>query len=120
MNAAEIRSMISPKVADLETWQPDDPECWAFGISLEIGIEGQPGIDVFYGTVCSPVWLRRHVEMCGPRTGRGLIVLARYDWPTLERFLREKVRECSGGSWEEIAGRLQRWLTWEYEDVKTG
>jgi hypothetical protein len=39
-----------------------------------------------------------------------------YDYPRLEEFVRAKVVDAAGSTWEDVAVRLSRFGRWEFED----
>lgn len=41
-----------------------------------------------------------------------------YDYNRIEEYLRERVSECEGLSWDEVGGKLGRLGYWEFEDYR--
>ncbi|MBF9237839.1 hypothetical protein I2I05_10575 [Hymenobacter sp. BT683] len=55
---ATIKSYDSNEIEDFRTYYPEDPELFAFSLTLAIGEEGSTGVDNFEITVVTPEFLR--------------------------------------------------------------
>jgi hypothetical protein len=112
---AAIRRFHSPD-CDLATFRPDDPDTVGLLVQLLIGPDGGSGEESFDVIVCTPNWLAQRTADGVPIIGRHHLVVHRYDWPIIERFLRHHVSAIEGGTWSEVAARLSRLGRWEFED----
>ena len=109
----------SASVPDLESFVPDDPECFGVHTIATFGSDDGPGADIFYITVCTPLWLEDLVRSQGGiLAGRNLLIVVRYDYQRVERFLRDYASKCEGDSWREVAEKLGRLGEWEFEDYQ--
>jgi hypothetical protein len=114
---AELRRLHSPDVEDLTTWTPQASE---FAILLQImaGPEGAPGEESFDVTLCTPAWIASRVATDKIMDGRHLLIVARYDYPFIYRYISDYVSSCEGDTWQEVAARISRLGRWEFEDYR--
>jgi hypothetical protein len=111
----EVRSIYSYEVDDLDNWTPSG-ENWSLGIRLVAGPAGEPGEESFDLTVCTGAWLAAKARDAGVFDARHHLVVARYDWPMVDAYLRRRVSSCPGSSWSDVAEKLSRLGFWEFED----
>lgn len=114
---AALRRLHSPDVYDLSSWAPEDED---FGIIVQllVGPEGRPGEESFDITLCTPGWLAERVRKDGIIDARHHVVVDAYDYDRIERYLRDRVSQLEGSSWDELAQRLSRLGHWEFEDYR--
>lgn len=112
---AEIRRFHSPDIWDLSAHKPDDPEVFGFLLQVFAGPKNGSGEESFDVVVCSPRWLARELAE-GIRWGRHHLVRNRYDWLSLEHFIRAQFEAVDGDTWQEVAEQLGRFARWEFED----
>lgn len=112
---AVLRWLHSPDVYDLRSWSPEEAK-FAILVQLMVGPDGALGEESFDVTVCTPTWLAEWVRDEGVIDARHHIVVDRYDYLRLERYLHERVAACEGASWEEVATQVARLGRWEFED----
>jgi hypothetical protein len=118
---AELRGMYSPDVleADLSAWKPHDDECFALAIGAFIGPSDPPlGEELFTFTVCTSSWLTSHVAPKGFEFLRGVILVSRWDFSTVERAIRDLCLGIQGETWEEVSQALDRYGRWEFDDYR--
>src|SRR5438045_942145 len=111
-----VRRLHSPDVDDLRTWSPPDPECFAFLLQIMVGPESGEGEESFDVEVCTPCWLSRTYGPSGVVSGRHHLIVFKYDFGAIEKFIRNYVDESSGETWQDIAGKVGRLGRWEFED----
>jgi len=63
-------------------------------------------------------WLERELEAAQPLIGRHHLIVGRFDWPEISRFLRGQVEAVTGRDWTELAGSIGRVGMWEFEDYR--
>ena len=51
--------------------------------------------------------------------GRHLLIVLAYDRSSIERCIHEYVAKCMGDTWHEIATKLARNFSWEFEDYRS-
>lgn len=114
---AELKSLYSPDV-DLETYYPDDPECFSLLLQAFIGLENEIGEDAFDFIVCTPQWLS--VEKRDQIIfGTSYIIVTDYNIRNIENYLKNYIHRCVGDSWLEIASQLTKVGNWEFENYKS-
>ena len=108
----EVRGIHSP---DLEYGDlPDHPDDCSVFIEASIGAKGETGADLFGFEATTLSQLPNKL----PRWGKGLLILERFSWHSVETALDQLVRECEGFSWSDCCAQLCKALNWEYENYK--
>jgi hypothetical protein len=112
---AELRSIWSIDTEDLATWNPPN-EAYALHVRLMVGPHGEDGEESFDLTLCSTAWLRQLAQDERIFDPRHHLILERFDWPTVEEYLVQRVARCEAESWPEVAEKVSRLAYWEFED----
>jgi hypothetical protein len=84
-----------------------------------VGPAGDVGEESFDLTVCTGGWLAERAADVGVVDPRHHLVVDRFHWPTIRRYLDDRVGSCSGKTWDEIAKQVGRFAYWEFEDYET-
>jgi hypothetical protein len=105
MMRAELKRLHSPDAWDLSAFMPLREGHFGLFIEARVGPAGEDSEESFGFTVCTPAWLAEQVEMKGPLLGRHHVVVAVYDYGTLERFVRASCEACTGATWRPPARR---------------
>ena len=114
---AVVRRLHSPD-ADLATFVPGSDKTLAYSSrSLRDPRRGS-GEESFDVTVCTPRWLQRWVEENGPTSGKALLGVAEYDEPRTRVFLTDAVESQEAETWSDLALKIGRIGTWEFEDYR--
>ena len=110
---AELKGLHSPDVLDLEGFRPQAP----FGILIQAMISpaGADGKESFDFILCTPEWFANHISS-DIATGRHHVFVKRYNFSSLQSFLRNFCASCRGESWQAVAQKLGRIGKWEFED----
>jgi hypothetical protein len=114
---AELKFLISPDVPDLRNWIPPDEE-FAILVQIIAGTAGSPGEESFDVTVCTPAWVKRRVDSEGVVTGRHLLIVAEYAYDKIYDYIFNYLSACTGDTWQEIATKIARLGSWEFEDYR--
>lgn len=112
---ARVRYLHSPDF-DLETFTPDDPEDVGLLIQVIAGPADGPGDESFDVVVRTPRYLARETRDRGPLMGRHYLVVDRYDFGQIRRFLIGAVESEEASTWKDLGERLGRIGKWEFED----
>ncbi len=113
---ARLKSLSSDDVPDLARWEPPQPDAFAIPLVLEVGVLGQRGRERFELLAVTPRWLLERHGAAGAVLGRGLLLVFRWDYPRIRRFLAALVENCSGRTWPEVARKVSRIAEWEGDD----
>ncbi|MDO9356078.1 MAG: immunity 8 family protein [Solirubrobacteraceae bacterium] len=111
---AHLRALRCAQVPDLPTWPA--PASFSIVVELVVGPEGEPGEETFAVTVCTPDQLRHQASKDGITDGRHHLIVDRYDYASLDRYLRRRVHACEGSTWDDVTAQLARLGRWEFED----
>lgn len=74
------------------------------------------GEEQFQVEVVTPAALQTRLETGGFLLGRHLLIVDRFDWPSVSSFLRARFEEPEAATWQELATKLGRIGLWEFED----
>ena len=113
---ATVRYIHSPDVRDLAGYQPEDPELFAVLLQVMAGPSVGQGVESFEVVVCSPLWLQSHLSDGEIRWLRHHLVVRRFDWAALDRFIRDQFESVEAETWSAVAQLLGRFGKWEFED----
>jgi hypothetical protein len=105
----------SPTI-NLDSYFPDDQENFSLWIELKIGPDTEDGINYYRILVCTPEWLSQNIWE--PSWGRHMLIVREYDYPVIEKFVHDYVSQYTGDEWSEIAEKIARNLSWEFEDYR--
>ena len=117
MKTAKLKRLISIEV-DLETYWPDDLECFGLWLDAEIGLSDTAGADIFRIFICTPDWLKKRLPSEKIMLGRYLMIVSEYDLDAIIIFINQYIEKCDGEDWVSIANKLSRVWQWEFEDYK--
>jgi hypothetical protein len=106
-----IRSVGVWGYPNIRTWEPDDPSAFAELVQLDVGPKQAKGADSFSLRVATPAGLEALETKDGIVATRPLLVMRRYDYDDLWRWLET----CEAGTWPECVEKLQRYFNWEFE-----
>ncbi|MCU1273492.1 MAG: hypothetical protein JWO48_923 [Bryobacterales bacterium] len=115
---AELKRLHSPDVYDLRAYLPEVSDNFGFLLQAMIGPKGIEGEESFDIQVCTPKWLIGHSGRTDIILGRHYLIMIEYDYDRLVEKIASFCNECSGETWQEIAGRLSRLGKWEFEDYQ--
>ncbi|MBD2810450.1 immunity 8 family protein [Xenorhabdus sp. Vera] len=100
----------------LDNYQPEEENSFSLWINLCIGPDDHPSGHDYQVQVCTPEWLCKH--QWEPELIRHLLLVRRYDLNEITKIITDYVDQCEGDDWMEIAQKLSRVFSWEYEDYQ--
>ncbi|WKL57150.1 Imm8 family immunity protein [Asticcacaulis sp. ZE23SCel15] len=113
---AQLKSLHSPDV-DLDSYYPNNADCFSFLLQAFIGPDVEDGEDVFNFIVCTPQWLE--VEKKGEITfGANYIIVTNYNLKDIEEHLKSYAQRCVGDSWVEVANKIAKVGEWEFDNYQ--
>ncbi len=115
---AELKSLYSPDLDDLEHESPPDPENFRVLVQALIGDTNSDASESFNIAVCTPSWLEQRLARDGHVWGRHYLFVPRYDYGMIEDLIRTLCDSTEGSDWEQIATILSRFGAWEFEDYQ--
>ena len=120
MVRAKLKGIENNSSYDLDpvTYIPDDFEDFSCRFTLRIGPAKEKGQDLFYLTICTPNYLARGVHRDGFIWGRHHLIVPEYNVKAITAVLTKFVEVCDGETWREVADKLCRLMSWEFEDYQ--
>jgi len=79
---------------------------------------GEPGEESFDITVCTPKWLMASHGPSEILLGLHKIIVFKYDYAALRRFIETNLMRCSGDTWTEAAQKVSLLGQWEFEGYR--
>lgn len=111
-------SSLTAGEPDIEKYQPDEEDNFGFVLRALVGPMGQPGEESFDITVCTPKWLARRYGSSEIILGLHKLIVLRYDYSRLRRFIEKYLMHCSGDTWAEMAQKVGLLGQWEFENYR--
>lgn len=118
---AELKSLFSLDALEgLERYVPSESDWFSLRTQAFIGPPGEPHGTSFDFTTCSFRWLAANYTSVrgwtrGSLLGRGLVMLARWDFNLLKGVVNDICEDVEGPDWESVALQISQWLPWEFE-----
>lgn len=83
-----------------------------------VGPIGENSAESFDILVCTPDWIRDCYLEQEFAWGRHLLIVKEFDIQRIKAFISAYVNRQSGKSWAEVAVKVSRIGSWEYEDYQ--
>lgn len=109
---------IDSATIDLETYSPDDPECFGLWINLRVGPSDAEGAHDYQLLVCTPEWLEKEYSWRRGIWGRDMLIVFKYDLDVIKAEIDVCIESCTGEDWQTIAQKIARFAAWEYENYQ--
>ncbi|MBY0521900.1 MAG: immunity 8 family protein [Gemmataceae bacterium] len=90
---------------------PGDGFGW---FTLDIGVEGESGADMFEVLIATPAAVSRARPASGPFRG---IIVESFEPDAIARKLKALVSSVTGKNWTDIVAQLRHSMRWEYEGM---
>lgn len=116
---AELISIFSIDVpVSLDIYFPEDEHIFGIWVRANIGSDHSAGCESFDILLCTPGWLEKHCATNGPMWGRHLLIVPRYDYKNIYRFIERYVSSLVADDWTALGNKLSRIGAWEFEDYQ--
>lgn len=113
---AEIRSIHSPDIPDLENYWPEDEANFCFYLELSISPLSEKGEEIFGITVCTPNWLADNHGIDEILFLRHHLLVFEYNYNRIIDLLRKKIYSFTANNWDELSSKISEIAYWEFED----
>ncbi len=111
--------LIIPKLYSIDVIQtPQDKENFLLGFTAYIGEENVEGADCFYFEVITPKKLVEIIKEKRIYNGKNLLIVEKYDLNLIEKEINRILQDCIRPTWNEVAQAINRYLAWEYDNIK--
>jgi len=115
---AVLKGLHSTDIADVETYQPERGDNFGLVLRAMVGPTGEPGEESFDITVCTPKWLIEKYADSDVLLGLHKLIVFKYDYPAVRKFIEKYLMRCSGDTWAEVARRVSLLGQWEFEGYR--
>ncbi|UOP04173.1 immunity 8 family protein [Conchiformibius kuhniae] len=103
-------------VQNLAAYRPPEPDNFMLYLALSVGADDGDAADLFYLSVCTPKWLSAHHR--GTLFAKAWLIVECYDFQEIKQAIQKLLNSINGDNWHEIAGKLNRYTDWEFEDYR--
>jgi hypothetical protein len=103
---------------DLSTYYPDNPENFGIWIDFTAGPEDAEGGHHYQIFVCTPTRIIHESNGQGGVFGKDKLIVFEYDLEAIKRCMSQYVENCTGADFWEIARKIGRVASWEFEDYE--
>jgi len=110
-----IHSIYASDCVDLRRWVPKNNDIIAKFIAIDIGRKDGKGSDIFSILVTTPKGVQTLTPKNGILASHPLVVVEKYDFAFLSRWLENKVSSCEADSWLHCANQLNMYFGWEFD-----
>ena len=112
---AKIKNVLCTDVENLESYQGTGSYC--IGVQISLGLDNQEGADTYSVEVCSAQYLQETYEDSIINL-RHTILMNDFSYPKFIDFIEKTFCTLEGEDWNELALKLSRYGSWEFEDYK--
>jgi hypothetical protein len=109
-----IRSVSSIDCPNVRIWRPDDAAVVAEELTVRIGPKSEKIADTFFLRVATPAGLASLSPSDGILAAHPLLVMRRYDFDDLWRWLEQRVAECEADTWLSCVDKLGAYFRCEH------
>jgi hypothetical protein len=115
---AVLKGLHSTDIADVETYQPEREDTFGLVLRAMVGPTGEPGEESLDITICTPKWLIEKYGDSDVLLGLHKLIVFKYDYPAVRKFIEKYLMRCSGDTWAEVAQKVSLLGQWEFEGYR--
>jgi hypothetical protein len=115
---AVLKGLHSTDIADVESYLPERDDNFGFVLRAMVGPLSEPGEESFDITVCTPKWLIEKYGDSDVLLGLHKLIVFKYDYSAVRKFIEKYLMRCSGDSWPEVAQKVSLLGQWEFEEYR--
>lgn len=104
---AKLHRVHSPDVYELASWTPPTPD-FSILLQLMVGPADGPGEESFELTLCTAGSLQARADKDGIVDAAHHLVVSRYDFGRLSRYLENRINACEAATWTELSTQIGR------------
>ncbi|WP_344761417.1 immunity 8 family protein [Actimicrobium antarcticum] len=109
---------IDSATISLETYSPNDRECFGLWINLRVGQNEEEGSHDYQLLVCTPDWLKKEYFFKKAVWGRHMLIVFEYDLDVIKNEIYRCIESCVGTDWPTITQKVAKFAAWEFEDYQ--
>lgn len=103
--------------ANIRKWEPENPQCVAEEVIVDIGPKAGKQADSFRLRVATPERLAALDDRDGILATSPLLVMRRYDGDALWPWLERTVASCEADTWRDCVDKLKVYFGREYQGM---
>jgi hypothetical protein len=115
---AVLKGLYSTDIEDVESYLPEREDNFGFVLRAMVGPLSEPGEESFDITVCTPKWLIERYRDSDVLLGLHKLIVFKYDYRAIRKFIEKYLMRCPGNSWAEVAQKVSLLGQWEFEGFR--
>ncbi|MED1918535.1 Imm8 family immunity protein, partial [Bacillus thuringiensis] len=84
----------------------------------DIGTKDEEGVEYFYFRIISSKRLLSMLKEDSIIDCRATFIVNEFNIELIEREINKILKDCIRSTWEEVAQAINRYLCWEYDNIK--
>lgn len=96
--------------------EPEHEDDFVLAVSVDIGVEGEVGVEYFYCRIMTPKKMLKLLEEDHVVYGRATFIIDKFDLSLVEAEINQMLKNCIRPTWDEVTKAINRYLDWEYDD----
>ena len=114
---AELKSIYCIDIeVGLQEFKPKEIDNFGFWLTIIVGEMGVGGEESFDTLLCTPKWLMENHTEADVLIGIHHLVVFKYDYDRIYRYIKGFVENQEAKSWDELAQKISVIGKWEFED----
>lgn len=97
---------------------PEIMDDFIIGATAYIGEQNSKGVDYFYFEITTPKRLVKLLEEKTIVNCRNIFVVKEFNLKIIEDEIRKILQECIRPTWTEVVQAINRYLSWEYDNIQ--
>jgi Immunity protein 8 len=126
MNKLEIKSVTWDDVnldlgmidgwEKLEDWHPDDKKIVRLSLTIDIGMKGMIGTNLFW----LEIYTKAYAKEKGANSKKPYVLkVDEFNWLKIKPMIINRVMYCERKDWDSSVAELRKHFHWEYETKQT-
>ena len=100
----------------LEDWRPEDKKLVRLFVTIDIGMKGVIGTNLFWLEICTAAFAKEN----GTKNKKPYVLIVdEFDWLKIKPMIVSRVRSCERNDWDSSVAELRKHFHWEYETKRT-
>lgn len=100
----------------LEDWEPEDRKFVSLTVTIDVGMEGMAGTNLFWLEICTAAYAKEK----GTHSKRPYVLIVdEFDWLKIKPLIADRVMSCERDDWDSSVAELRKHFHWEYETKQT-
>ncbi|MGI4850202.1 MAG: immunity 8 family protein [Janthinobacterium lividum] len=109
---------VDSATINLDTYLPDDIECFELWVNLRVGVDSAEGADDYQLLICTPQWLQKNYAWKKALWGRNMLIVFEYDLEMIKSKIDRCLASFGDESVETLSREFAKFASWEFENYQ--